>query len=382
MTRPRILILGGGFGGLAAATTLQAAVGDRADLLLVDAAPTFMMGLRKLWVLDGRGTLAEGARERATLGGRGLSFRQGRVQSIDLSGRRVGVDGDDLPYDFLVVALGAEPRPDLIPGGVAGAYNLYVPDGAEAAGARLREVQTGRIVVVIAGLPYKCPPAPYEAAFLIDDLLRRTGRRDAVEIEVLSPQPTSLPVAGPAACAQVEGTMGLRRIRFRPKTPVAAIEPGRVVLASGENVEGDLILYVPPHRPPAVVKASGLTDGGEWIRPDRGTLATADERVFAVGDVTEMPIAGGQMLPKAGVFAEKQGDVVGRNLAAAILDRPAEARFDGIGYCFIEVGEGQATMVDGKFYADPPDVAVLEPAPRHLTSKVAFEQERLERWFG
>ncbi len=382
MALPRVLILGAGFGGLAAATTLRQAVGDRVDLLVVDAVPAFMMGLRKLWLLDGRGTRAEGTRDRGTLPARAIPYRQGRVDAIDLAGRGVAVDGDRLPYDYLVVALGAEPRLDLIPGGVAGAYNLYSPDEAEALGRRLSDFDRGRILIAIAGLPYKCPPAPYEAAFIIEAMLRRAGRRSSVEIEVITPQPMSLPVAGPEVCAQVEGTMAARRIRFRSKTQVQRAEATRVVLADGSEVAADLVVVVPPHRPPAVVKVSGLTAGGEWVRPDPATLATAAERVFAVGDVTEIPLSSGQMLPKAGVFAEHQGEVVAQNLADLLAGREPAARFDGVGYCFIELGDGQASMVDGRFLADPPDVRVVDPAPEHLAAKEAFEREHLQRWFG
>lgn len=382
MARPRVLILGGGFGGLAAAFTLRAEAGEQADLLLVDESPAFMMGLRKLWLLDGRSTRADGTRDRTRLADSRIPFRQGRVDGIDLGGRWVAVDGERTAYDFLIVALGAQPRLDLVSGGVDGALNLYTADGAEALGQRLQSFERGRIVIAIAGLPYKCPPAPYEAAFLIDDLLRRTGRRPSVEIEVVTPQPVSLPVAGPAACARVEGTMAERQIRFRPKSQVQRAEATQVVLADGTVIPGDLVILVPPHRPPAVVKASGLTGDSEWVRADRQTLATAAEGVFAVGDLTEIPISGGQMLPKAGIFAERQGHVVGRNLAEVIAGREPDARFDGRGYCFIEVGEGQASMVDGNFFSDPLDVDVLTPAAEHLAAKVAFERERLLQWFA
>jgi len=381
MDLPRVLVLGAGFGGLAAATTLRQALGERVDLLVVDAVPDFMMGLRQLWLLDGRATRAEGTRDRRTLPARAIPFRQGTVQAIDPERRLVAVDGDFLGYDYLIVALGAQPRSDLIPGGVAGGYNLYLPEEAEALGHRLRHLERGRILIAIAGLPYKCPPAPYEAAFVIEAMLRRTGRRSAVEMEVLTPQAMSLPVAGPAACAQVEGTLAARHIRFRTRAQVQRVEATRVLLADGSEVAADVVVYVPPHRPPAAVATSGLTEG-EWVRPDPRTLATKADRVFALGDVTEIPLASGQTLPKAGVFAERQGEVVASNLADLLRGREPAARFDGAGYCFIEVGDGQATMVDGRFFADPPDVRVAEPTAESLAAKEAFERERLQRWFG
>jgi len=381
MDLPRVLVLGAGFGGLAAATTLRQALGERVDLLVVDAVPDFMMGLRQLWLLDGRATRAEGTRDRRTLPARAIPFRQGTAQAIDPERRLVAVDGDFLGYDYLIVALGAQPRSDLIPGGVAGGYNLYLPEEAEALGHRLRDLERGRILIAIAGLPYKCPPAPYEAAFVIEAMLRRTGRRSAVEMEVLTPQAMSLPVAGPAACAQVEGTLAARHIRFRTRAQVQRVEATRVLLADGSEVAADVVVYVPPHRPPAAVATSGLTEG-EWVRPDPRTLATKADRVFALGDVTEIPLASGQTLPKAGVFAERQGEVVASNLADLLTGREPAARFDGAGYCFIEVGDGQATMVDGRFFADPPDVRVAEPTAESLAAKEAFERERLQRWFG
>jgi sulfide:quinone oxidoreductase len=382
MTRPRVLVLGGGFGGLTAALDLHRLLGDRIDLEVVDASPTFLMGLRKLWLLDGRAGRTEGTRDRSRFAGGAVPLRLGQVEAIDVGARQVVSNGDRLSYDFLIVALGAEARPDLIAAGVGGGADLYAADEAETLGSHLAVFERGRIVIAIAGLPYKCPPAPYEAAFLIDDLLRRRGRRDAVEIDVLTPQPMSLPVAGPAACARVEGTMTVRQIQFRPKSQVARVEAKRVLLADGSEIPADLVIYVPAHRPPSAVRESGLTGSGEWIRPDPETLVTSVEGVFAIGDVTEIPMPGGLALPKAGVFAERQGQVVARNIAAMVEGRPPEARFDGRGYCFLELGEGEASMIEGAFLADPPDITVLKPAPEHLAAKVAFERERLERWFG
>jgi sulfide:quinone oxidoreductase len=381
MARPSVVILGAGFGGLTTAHTLRREVGDAVDLLLVDRSPTFLMGLRKLWFLDGRASPGEGGRDCSALPRAGIPFRQGEVQSIDRDARRVRVDGDDIGYDFLVVALGAQQRIDLVPGEPDGNPNLYTVEGAAEAGQRLYDLKEGRVVVAIAGVPYRCPPAPYEAAFLIDDVLRREGRRDRVDLEVLTPQPMSVPAAGAAACSAIEGRLAQKGIRFRPKSQIADVGTGMLSLEGGDSVGADLLLLVPPHRPPAVVEDGGLASPGGWVKADPGILRTEDERVFAVGDVIEMTTGTGLPFPKAGVFAESHGEVVARNIAASVAGREPEARFDGFGFCFLEVGGGRASMVRGNFLASPPDVRIEEDAPEHLAAKQDFERERLDRWF-
>jgi sulfide:quinone oxidoreductase len=381
VARPRVVILGAGFGGLAAAHRLRREGGDDVDLLVVDQSSTFLMGLRKLWLLDGRASPGEGTRDRATLSHAGIPFREGRVDAIDRAARRVRVDGEDLDYDFLVLALGAQQRIDLVPGDPDGNPNLYTAEGAAEAGRRIRELAQGRVIIAITGVPYRCPPAPYEAAFLIDELLRREGHREGVELEVFTPQPMSVPAAGAAACAAIEGRLGSKSIRFRPKTSVVEASAGILTLEGGESVRADVALLVPPHRPPAVVQESGLTGESGWVAVDPATLHTEDERVFAVGDVVEMTTGTGLPFPKAGVFAESHGEVVGGNLAATIAGREPDATFDGFGFCFLEVGGGRASLVRGNFLASPPDVTIEEDTPEHLAAKEEFERERLEHWF-
>lgn len=380
MAAARVLILGGGFGGLSAAHTVRAEAGESVDVTVVDRSPTFMMGLRKLWFLDGRTTRGEGERARSGLERAGIRFRQGTVEAIDPAGHEVRVDGEALAFDFLVVALGAQARPDLVPGEKDGNPNLFSVDGAEASGRRLADLERGRVIVAVAGVPYKCPPAAYEAAFLVDDVLRRAGRRDNVAIDVLTPQPMSIPAAGPVACAHVEGRLGTRNIGFHPNAKLERLDPGRAVLAGGEAMEAELLMVVPPHRPPQVVADAGLIPKGEWVTVDSRTLATGHDRVFAIGDVVAMETGGGLPFPKAGVFAEQHGQVVGRNIAALVGGGEPADTFDGVGLCFLEIGGGEASFVSGNFLASPPEVTIADPSPEHLESKIAFERERLDRW--
>jgi sulfide:quinone oxidoreductase len=315
--------------------------------------------------MDGRGKPGDGSRDRSRLAAAGIPFRQGVVDGIDFDGRSVRVDGDSVAYDFLVLALGCEPRMDLVKGEVSKHPNLYTSDGALAARDALRKLESGKVLIAIAGIPIKCPPAPYEAAFLIDDLLKKSGRRDRVSIEVVTPQPMSIPAAGPVACTNVEGRMGQRGIAFHNSTPIDSVTADGVV-AGGETLSADLLILVPPHRPPAAV--------GQWVTVDPATLATDRDEVFAIGDLVEMKTGAGLPFPKAGIFAEQHGAVVAAKIAGK------EAKFTGDGYCWLETGNGEATMVKGNFFSSPPDVAIAEPSAENLTAKLDFERERLERW--
>lgn len=378
----KILILGGGFGGISAALELSRGLQDDAEVTLVERSPMFMMGLRNLWVVTGRGTRRDGERPISALRAGGVNIRAGTVQAIDAKRRTVRTDAGVLPFDYLIVALGAEPRPDLVSGFSEAAYDLYSADDADRLGRRIRDFRSGRIAISILGVPYKCPPAPYEAAMMLDDLFRRLNTRQNITIQTFTPQPMSLPVVGAANCAQVEGLLAAKGISFTPNRKVARVDGSTLVFEDGARVEADILIGVPPHRPPAVVRESGLAMRGEWLEVEPETLRTSIDGVFAVGDVNEIPLANKLPLPKAGLFAESQGKVAAQTIMAEVKRTPAPNVFDGHGYCFIETGAGLATMVQGNFFASPaPALTVGPPSPQALQQKMDFEQSRLSLWF-
>jgi len=382
MAGKRIVILGGGFGGITAALELRRVLPAEHQVALIDRRASFLMGLRKLWMLVGRGTRAEGTRPLSALRAKGVDLYTTAVTAIDPRSRTVQTDGGSVPFDYLLIALGAEPRPDLVPGFGPPAFNLYDPDDVERLAPRLRGFREGRVLVAILGVPYKCPPAPYEAALLLDDLFRRRGLRDGIDLQTSTPQPMSLPVVGAAGCAQVEGFLAAKGIGFSANRKTVRVE-GSGLVVEGATVPADLLIGVPPHRPPRVVRESGLAMRGEWISVDPATLRTSVDGVFAVGDVVEIPLANGMPLPKAGVFAEAQANVAAAHIAADIVRRPAPAAFDGHGYCFIKLDAQQAAMVQGNFFASPaPDVRISPPSADGSAQKVEFEQSRLRAWFS
>lgn len=375
--------MGGGFGGITAALDLRRLLGADHAVVLIERSPVFLMGLRKIWIASGRGSRREGERPLEALRARGVDVRRAEITRIDIDGRTVHTDAGEVAYDYLVVALGAEPRPDLVPGFSDDVFNLYTATDAERLGAAIQTFSGGRVVIGVLGVPYKCPPAPYEAAMVFDDLFTRRGIRRQVDLQAFTPQPMSLPVVGAAGCAQVEGLLALKAIAFTPNRKVVRLQGRTAVFADGSSLDADVFIGVPPHRPPAVVSESGIPRRGEWLEVDPRTMRTGVERVYAVGDVVEIPLANAMPLPKAGVFAEAQGLVAAAAIAADIGGNAAGTAFTGVGYCFIEVGGGQAAYVTGNFLAAPaPAVQITPPSEASLREKIEFERSRLASWFG
>ena len=374
-----MLVLGGGFGGIATAVALRSQLDPADEVVLVERRSSFVMGLRKNWALVGASTLAEGERPLAALGERGIEVVAGTISAIHADAREAEVDGRTVAADALVVALGAERDPGRVPGFREHAIDVYDVGENEAAAAALDAFTGGRVVIGIFGVPYPCPPGPYELALLLSE---RLAERDVPGgIFMFTPQAGSLPVLGDAGCAAFDGRLANEGITLRPKTNATAVEPGAVV-AGDTRIPFDLLLGVPPHRVPDVVTAAGLAEPGAWVKVDRSTLETRFPGVYGIGDVTAIPLASGMPLPKAGVFAHAQGEVVAARIAAQLAGRAPTATFDGHGMCFLETGHGRATMVRGNFYASPPDVALAEATEGHLAAKHAFESDRLAAWFG
>jgi sulfide:quinone oxidoreductase len=378
----RILILGGGFGGVTVATELRGALADAHEVVLVDHREHFMMGLRKPWAIAGVGTMEDGRRSRRLLGAKGIRFLEERVLGIDPGARSVRTEHRTLESDHLVVALGAEPRPDLVPGFGEHAHNLYDAASIPALRRAIERFQGGRIVIAVTGVPYKCPPAPYETAMLLQEHLMERGLGASTEVHVSTLQPMLMPNAGAEGSAWLAEQLTARGITFQVGAKVQRVEEGRLVLLDS-TVDGDLLIGAPPHRPPAVVKESGLTGEGEWIQVDPGTLETGHERVYAIGDVTGIKLANGLGLPKAGVMAELEGKTVAAAIAAELAGRESPAPFDGTGFCFIEMGKHSAARVQGSFFHVPePDITLAEPSSANAEAKRRFESERLEAWFA
>lgn len=386
MARRTVVVLGGGVGGLVTANELRRRLDPADRVVVVERERRHLFQPSLLWLMVGRRRRDGIERPLRELLAPGVELIEAEVRSIDPARRIVETTAGTLAGDALVVALGAEPDRDAVPGFRDAAYDFFSPDGAAACAGALEAFEGGRVAVAVAALPYKCPAAPYEAALLLDDELRRRGVRGRSEIDVHSPEPAPMPVAGQAMGAAVIGLLEAKGIRFHPGSRVERFEPAsrEVVLDDGSRLGYDFLAGVPPHRAPAVIRDSPLAGGAGWIPVDSGSLETGHERVHAIGDVTTITLANGKPLPRAGVFAHGQGLVVARRIAATFAGRPAEGAFDGVGYCWVETGAGRAAFAVGEFFAGPdPTIALHAPGRLWHTGKVLFERSwiggRLER---
>lgn len=377
MSPTRVVILGAGFGGLELSSRLSAELAGDVDVTLIDQRDAFIFGFSKLDVMFGRRTLDEVRLPYRDIAKPGVTFRQESVVAIDPERKRVVTDAATYDADILVVALGADLAPEATPGLVEAGYELYSPEGA----ARVREILPtfagGAVVVAVLGGFFKCPPAPYETAFMLEDYLSARGLRDIATIELVTPMPKPIPISDEVSEA-ILALLDERAIRHSHGTSISSIDPEMktVHVRDGSEIPFDLLLAVPVHVAPPVVVEAGLTDEG-WIGVDIRTFATKFPDVYAVGDITSAPV------PRAGVIAESEASTLADVLIDRIRGGVTINPFVGEIKCYIEMGDGTIGMVEVNFLSGPaPTAAFRPPSLRGAEEKREFAAWRRRRWFG
>lgn len=382
-----VAVLGAGVGGLTTAVRLRRLLPDADRIVLVDRSLGSSLGLSSLWVLRGWRRPEDVQVRIAPSRLPGVELVEENILAIDPGRRTVTTSAREISYDALVIALGCELDAAATPG-LAGALNngtaheYYTLAGADRLRRRLAGLDAGRVVFAVAGLPFKCPAAPYEAALLAADLLRSGGAPHPAQVDVYTPEPLPMPVAGPAVGEGLVAMLKEHEIGFHPDRAVASVDAqaGRLCFADGQCERYDVLAVVPRHRPPRVVAELGLSEAG-WVPVDARTLATGLDGVWALGDVTALTLPIGKPLPKAAVFAEGQAEAVACGIARHFGRAAPEPRFDGRGSCYIEMGGHMAAKGDGEFFAESgPAVTLYEPSTRYHDEKKAQEADWLRRW--
>jgi sulfide:quinone oxidoreductase len=379
-----VLILGAGIGGLVAARTLRQSLPKTHRIILVDRESTFVFAPSLLWLMTGDRTPKTISRPLARIERKGIQLVYGNIERIDPERREVRVSGQTIAGDYMIIALGAELAPETIPGLTEAGHNFYTLAGASSLKESLERFTGGKLVILTAAPAYKCPAAPYEAAMLLESYCRKHKIREKTSIDLYAAEPGPMGVAGPEVSMAVRAMVEANGLTYHPEHQVKEVDPNARLLrfTNGAEAQFDLLAYVPPHRPPAVVRDTGLAEQAGWVTVNRETMETRFDRVYALGDVVGIPLKLGKPLPKAGVFAQAEAEVVAQRITHAITGSGKLPTFDGHGACFIETGDGKAGYGAGNFYAEPvPQMTMHPPARRWHAGKVLFEKLWLSKWF-
>lgn len=374
-----VLILGAGFGGLELATRLSETASDSLRVTLLDRNDSFFFGFSKLEVMLGRESADAVRLPYSAVDKAGVEFRQETVVSIDPVARRVVSDAGVHDADFLVVAMGAGYDFAATPGLAEGGHEYYSLAGAERLRDALASLEAGRILVSVLGQPFKCPPAPFEGAFLIHEHFTQRGIRDQVQMSITFPMQRPVPVTGDVSQMFRDG-LASREIQELPEHLVTSIDPANRTarLATGETLPYDLFVGIPIHRAPEPLSASGLAPNG-WVPVDQTNLRTQFPNVYALGDVCTGP----RNVPKAGIFAESAARVVADDIAAVITGEPPPPPYEASGVCYAEFGDGLVGKVEVNFLrGDAPAAARHDPSLEYAAEKTQFGATRRARWFG
>jgi sulfide:quinone oxidoreductase len=383
MNDKTIVVAGGGIGGLVAVNELRKLLPRNHRIVLVEKNDRHEFAPSFLWIMTGLRKPKDITRSVESLLRPGIEFVFAQVETIDTKRSSVGTSKGTFDYDYLVVAVGAELAPETIPGLSEEANSYYTLEGASRLHGALRGFRGGAIAVVVASMPYKCPGAPLEGAMLIADFFRKVDLSRRVDVHLFTPEPQPMPVAGPTLGNAALDMLNSRAIAYHPLHKLLAVSSGsrELTFDGGRSFTYDLLVAIPPHRGPAVVRQSGLANENGWVPVDRATLRTPVENVYAIGDVTSISIPGRWkpdvplMLPKAGVFAHVQASVVARRIAAVVSGRESSDSFCGDGYCMLEAGEDLAGFAYGNFFAEPsPDVKLKHIGKAWHIGKVLFEK--------
>ncbi len=382
MNKAKVAILGGGIGGIVTANYLAKLLPKGNEIILIEKNKEHSFAASYLWLMVNKRKPKQITAPIRDLVDKRVNIVFEEVKQIDVESKSIITKKSKINFDYLVIALGAAFDNTYLDKQQFGIHNYFTYDGAINLNKALNNFNKGNVSIVVSSMPYKCPGAPYEGAMLINDYLKKKPGSNFT-VNLFSPEPQPLPVAGPELGNSVKEILSRKGIGFHPQKQMTSVnyQERKVEFVSGESISYDLLVLIPAHKAPDVIIHSGLSDESGWIPVNKDTLETKYENVFAIGDVTSIAIPGRwnpdkpMKLPKAGVFAHAQAITTSEIIASKIQGKEPKKIFCGDGFCMLEAGEDLAGFAFDDFYAAPhPDVKMKQLGKLWHFGKVLFEK--------
>jgi len=353
--KPTILVLGGGIGGIHAAKELSREIGNEDGINLVrilvfERKKESLYAPSLTWLMVGKRESDDIYRELSKIEYNGVEVIEGEIEEVDPKAKTVTSNGKTYEGDYIIASLGVAQNnsSDLIPG----AHNFYTVEGAQSFYNDLKSFTGNRISILVSSLPYKSPVAPYEAAMLVDNYLRENDKRENVEINLYTPEEKPMPFATPEISSRVVELMEEKEIHYHPNHQFAEAKQDKIEFRTGSDdtvtIDPGLLAYTPEHKAPGVLSDAGLVGDSGWVEPDPDTLETDFENVYVIGDVIELSGEKNRPMPKAGIFAQHQAEVVAHNIARKISNKPPDKTFKYKGSYILDSGS-RAEKISGDF---------------------------------
>lgn len=380
-----ILVLGAGTGGIITAEELSKKFGNngetnRVKIILFEKEEKNVFAPSLLWLMVGKRRPEQIFRKTQKIAGVNIEVVIGEIVNVNPEQISVTAKGKEYKGDYMVVSLGVEQvtEYDLNKYG----YDFYTLDGATKFNEKIQHFKGGKIAVLVSSLPFKCPAAPYEASLLVQSNIRKKGLSNKTEVSLYTPEPMPMAVAGKELSGSVRQMVEMKGIKYHPEHQLISATDKSLTFSNGTTADYDLLTYTPKHQCPSVIRKTALVGKSGWIEVDRNTMETTFPNVYAIGDITFIPLEMGKPLPKAGVFAHYQAETVARSVAQKIKGKTPDKTFNGEGECFLELGDGKAGYAGGNFYGSPlPIVNMKKPGYFFHWKKVLFEKYWFFKYF-
>ncbi|WP_051069719.1 NAD(P)/FAD-dependent oxidoreductase [Gracilimonas tropica] len=378
----RILVLGGGIGGITVAKELSRKIGNEdginlAKILIFEREKQNLYYPSLTWVMVGEREPEQIIRNTEAVELNGVEVVFGEIEKIDPQKKEVISNGRSYVGDYLVISLGMAQSDSF--GLTKIGHNFYTLEGASSFYDRLQDFEGGKIGIVISSVPYKSPVAPYEAAMLIENYIREQGLEDKTEIFLYSPEERPMPYASDEISGQVEKIMASKGIQYKPNHRLISIDGKELEFknSTGESSfnKFDLMAFTPNHECPQVIKEAELSGDSGWIEVVRASLQSRFDGVFALGDIAHVLSEKGKVLPKAGIFAQHQAEVIANNIARKLAGKEPNKSFKGEGKYMMDQGGNGASKIGGDFYHS--DIDLYQSNALRYWEKVIREKS----WF-